>query len=311
MPDRLRVTNLSRDALSVTGPDAVTYLQGQLSQDVAGLEVGGSAWSWLLQPAGKVDALVRVTRTGPDALLVDVDEGYGQAVLHRLNRFKLRTKADLEAGTVAVWALRGPGAAARAEELIAGAAAREDQPGDEAPVDAPLFEPRAIIVSALWPDGEEAADILLAEGAALGLSAGEASGLEPADWEAQRIAAGVPVMGAELTDKTIPAETGLVAMTASFTKGCYTGQELVARIDSRGGNVPRHLRRLRSASALAPGDDLTNADGKVVGAVTSAAVDPELGGVALGYIGRSVAAGDPVVTPSGPVTVLGAAGSEH
>ena len=56
--------------------------------------------------------------------------------------------------------------------------------------------------------------------------------------------AGIPRMGAELTDKTIPGETGLIERTVSFTKGCYTGQELVARIDSRGGNVPRHLRRL-------------------------------------------------------------------
>ena len=218
-------------------------------------------------------------------------------------------------------------------------------------VDAPLLEPPAVIVVALWPDGGEAADILLAEGASPGLSAGDFPGLsagdgpglsagaspglsagdgpglsagdgpglsagdvsdlEPAAWEAHRIAAGVPVMGAELTDKTIPAETGLVAITASFTKGCYTGQELVARIDSRGGNVPRHLRRLRSASALAPGDDLTNADGKVVGAVTSAAVHPELGVVALGYLARSVAAGDPVVSASGPVTVLAAAGAQR
>ena len=56
--------------------------------------------------------------------------------------------------------------------------------------------------------------------------------------------AGIPRMGAELTDKTIPGETGLIEQTVSFTKGCYTGQELVARIDSRGGHVPRRLRRL-------------------------------------------------------------------
>ena len=67
---------------------------------------------------------------------------------------------------------------------------------------------------------------------------------DPAEYEAVRIAAGIPRMGAELTDKTIPGETGLIELTVSFTKGCYTGQELVARIDSRGGNVPRHLRRL-------------------------------------------------------------------
>ena len=63
-------------------------------------------------------------------------------------------------------------------------------------------------------------------------------------YQAVRIEAGVPAMGAELTDRTIPAETGIIDRTVSFTKGCYTGQELVARIDSRGGHVPRHLRGL-------------------------------------------------------------------
>ena len=64
------------------------------------------------------------------------------------------------------------------------------------------------------------------------------------DYEAARIEAGFPRHGAELDERTIPAEAGLVEASVSFTKGCYTGQELVARIDSRGSNVPRHLRGL-------------------------------------------------------------------
>ena len=63
-------------------------------------------------------------------------------------------------------------------------------------------------------------------------------------FEVRRIEAGLPRMGAELTERTIPAEAGIVEMSVSFTKGCYTGQELVARIDSRGGHVPRRLRGL-------------------------------------------------------------------
>jgi tRNA-modifying protein YgfZ len=297
--DQLHVTNLGRDAVTVTGPEAVTYLQGQLSQDVGALEVGASAWSWLLQPAGKVDALVRVTRLAPDALLVDVDEGHGGPVLNRLNRFKLRTKAEIVPGHIDLMALRGPGAldAARVAE-----ATLDPELGAETA----LGGRAAIVVTALWPAGGEAADVLVRPGSRLTLADSDrAVEWKTDDWEPERIAAGVPAMGAELTEKTIPAETGLVAITASFTKGCYTGQELVARIDSRGGNVPRHLRRLRSASPLTSGDELTNADGKLVGAVTSAAVHPELGPVALGYVARSVAAGDPVLAPSGPVAVLG------
>jgi folate-binding protein YgfZ len=116
------------------------------------------------------------------------------------------------------------------------------------------------------------------------------------DLERTRIEAGVPAMGAELTDSTIPAEAGVVERSVSFTKGCFTGQELVARIDSRGGNVPRHLRVLDvDGPPPAPGTDVV-LDGDVVGRVTSAA-----GPVALAYIKRSV-------TPPATVT-LGASGT--
>src|SRR5687768_12379363 len=86
-----------RDVVRVSGPDAISFLQGQLSQDVDGLAVGATAWSLLLQPQGKVDALVRVTRIADDAVVLDVDGGFGDAVVTRLDRFKLRVKADIDA----------------------------------------------------------------------------------------------------------------------------------------------------------------------------------------------------------------------
>ena len=89
-------------------------------------------------------------------------------------------------------------------------------------------------------------------------------------------------MGAELTEDTIPAESGVVDRSVSFTKGCYTGQELVARIDSRGGNVPKRLRLVVGGAALTPGASVMVADDEV-GTVTSA-----VGGVGLAYIRRSV-----------------------
>jgi folate-binding protein YgfZ len=105
-------------------------------------------------------------------------------------------------------------------------------------------------------------------------------------YEAVRIEAGVPAMGAELTDRTIPAETGIVDRTVSFTKGCYTGQELVARIDSRGGHVPRHLRGLVLSGPAPPGAAI-EVDGKNTGSLTSVAARPD-GAVALAYVGRDV-----------------------
>jgi folate-binding protein YgfZ len=122
-------------------------------------------------------------------------------------------------------------------------------------------------------------------------------------------------MGAELTPKTIPHEAGVVARTVSFTKGCYTGQELVARIDSRGGNVPRRLVGIvappgpAAVDALSPGMTLHGgevpegdgaAEDKVVGAVTSAAWSVELGAWAgLAYLHRNVGAPGPVRLRSG------------
>jgi folate-binding protein YgfZ len=264
LPDHLIAAPVDRDVLLASGPDVVTYLQGQVSQDVAGLRVGASAWSFLLQPQGKVDAWLRITKLADDQLLLDVDGGFGAAVLARLERFKLRTKAEFEALTWAGVALRGPDA----NEL--------ERVGDD-----PLGTGVAVLAG--WPlvEGVDllgpADDVHVPEGAEL---------VGPDELEALRIRLGVPRMGAELTEATIPAEAGqwVVDASASFTKGCYTGQELVARIDSRGGNVPRRIRvlELGAATTVPTGANVLSGDDKV-GAVTSSAP-----GVALASLARSV-----------------------
>jgi folate-binding Fe-S cluster repair protein YgfZ len=86
----------TRDRVRVAGPDAETFLQGQLSQDVTAVGVGESKLSFLLQPQGKVDALLTVHRVAEDEFVLSTDEGWGEAVVTRLSRFKLRTKADIE-----------------------------------------------------------------------------------------------------------------------------------------------------------------------------------------------------------------------
>lgn len=265
---------LVRDVVLVHGPDAVAFLQGQLSQDVAALPVGASAPSFVLQPTGKVDAWLRVTRTADDELLLDVDEGWGEAVHARLRRFLLRTEATLEPGTWAGAALRGPGAATIPTE------------GGHR-------------LAAPWP-GVEAVDVLGPAGVALGVA------LEPPQaLAALRVEAGVPAMGAEVTDATIPAELGQWAVDASvsFTKGCYTGQELVARIDSRGGNVPRPVRGLLvDGPAPAVGTPVV-ADGTAAGEVTSSAVSAVLGAVALAPLARTVPVGATVDVGGARATV--------
>jgi len=103
---------LARDVIVVDGPDAETFLQGQLSCDVTALAATDGAWSLLLAPNGKVVAWLRVSRFDSDQFVLDVDAGYADAVVARLERFKLRTKATITVAEPGQWtalAIRGPG----------------------------------------------------------------------------------------------------------------------------------------------------------------------------------------------------------
>jgi folate-binding protein YgfZ len=253
---------LPRDFLVVDGPDALSFLQGQLSQDVD-IDNGHSTWALLLQPQGKLVAFVRVLRQSADRFVVETDAGFGSVVVERLNRFKLRVKADVTPLDWRCLAVRGP----RAHEAVTSGGAA------------------GTVVVADWP-GLPGADLV-----------GDA-------YEAVRIEAGIPVMGSEMDESTIPAEAGVVDQTVSFTKGCYTGQELVARIDSRGGKVPRKLRGMIVTGDDAPpvGAAVRSGEGKDVGRLTSVARSPRLGIVALGYVRRAV-------TPPAEVTVAWDGGS--
>jgi folate-binding protein YgfZ len=268
---------LERDAVRVTGADAVAFLQGQCSQDVTGLAVGGTVWSFVLQPQGKVDALVRLTRTGGESVVLDTDGGWGDAVVARLNRFKLRVKADVERLLWRCVGLRGP---------LAGDVARSVTAG-----------PDLLVVDASWP-GLPGVDLL---GARPAIPAGVAEVAAEA-YALARIEAGVPAMGAELDQGTIPAETGIMDRTVSFTKGCYTGQELVARIDSRGSHVPRHLLGVVLPGGPVASGTVLLAGTREVGQVTSSAPAPGGGAVGLAYVARSV-------EPPAEVSVGDAAGA--
>ncbi len=133
--------------------------------------------------------------------------------------------------------------------------------------------------------------------AALGAVDGPGA-LDADAYERARIEAGVPRLGAELDESTIPQEAYLDLDAVSFTKGCFLGQELVARIDSR-GHVNRLLRRLRtdSETALEPGTEV-EVDGKVVGTVTSA-----VPGVALAYVRHEVEPGTTATVAGTPVSI--------
>ncbi len=238
----------ARDLLVVEGADATDFLQGQCSQDLAAVAVGASAWTFVLEPQGHVSAWFRATRT-ESGWLLDVDAGHGEAAEARIRRFMLRVDVTISRSTEPLWCV-------------------EQAAGDHI-TDAVIIAPSLV-------DGY--VDVI-GNGAIDGA-------LTPEVYERLRIAAGVPTHAAEIGDKTIPAELGVVAMSVSFTKGCYTGQELVARVDSRGDNTPRRLRIVRGSGPLpTPGAEVREAEAGV-GYITSVAADGP-GWVALSSVTRA------------------------
>jgi folate-binding protein YgfZ len=246
-----------RDVVRVTGDDAATYLQGQVSQDIDRIEVGGSAWSLVLDPTGKLVSWFRIHRMADNEFLLDLESGAAETTVARLERFTLRTKVDFAAE--AGW---------RLASVRGGTTAPE---GD-------------LVAEVSWP-GWEGTDVLLAPSTPDPELEVDATAFEEA-----RLRAGVPRLGVDLGVDTIPAEGGasLIESAVSFTKGCYTGQELVARIDSRGGNVPRPVRVLTADEPLVLGAEVL-LDGHEIGRVTSVA-----GSVALAPILRKAEPGSTV-----------------
>jgi len=262
-----------RDIVAVDGPDALSYLHSQTSQDLMPLAVGASTWTFLLEPTGKIAVLARVLRRGDGSFVLDVDDGYGDALMTRLNRFKIRVKAELSPLPWSCIAVRGnaapPPADAEPEAEAAAAAAAADDSGIDA---------RSFVVVAGGIDPADGYDLI---GPAPEPPSGPAEG-SASDAERWRVEAAWPAMGAEIHDTTIPVETGILDHAVSFTKGCYPGQELVERMDSRRAGAPRRLVPVTVAPGAAARDPVV-VDGAEVGVLTSVAGD-----VAIASVQRSV-----------------------
>lgn len=261
----------------VSGPDAITFLDGLLSQSIDKLESGGGARSLLLAPNGKLRAILWVIRQD-DRIGLLGDAGRTEVIVADLARFKIRVAAQLEVETEPVYDIWGPKAAGVAEEAVRRAAKLAvAYPMQRSPF------PRFIVVGSK-PDAAEMA---------------------PAVAEAIRIAEGEAVSGLDLDDSTIPQEALDVAAAVDFNKGCYLGQELVARIDSR-GRVNRRLAGLVFAERAVPSPpESVEHEGKEVGTITSAAWSGLLDApVALGLLRREVEDGSTVATATGRAMVM-------
>jgi tRNA-modifying protein YgfZ len=277
------VDRSDRGAVLVTGPDGWSYLQNLVSADLDAVDDGEGVHSLLLTPQGKLDVDFRLLRVGDEAWL-DCDPGFGEQLAASLNRFRIRVDCEVtdRSGSWGSLAVRGPQAAglAAALDVELPAAAHAHAPWED-----------AVVVHVPWPDGD-GFDVVGPPGAignaADRLAAAGAQTVSPDAYEAVRIGLGIPRQGFELDEKTIPQEAFLERDAVSFTKGCFLGQELVCRIDTR-GRVNRYLRRLTAIENGRPprGSEIVSGD-KVVGTVTSSVTAADLPAAALGYVRHEV-----------------------
>ena len=204
---------ITRDVIVAMGKDARSFLHSQVSNDIAGLGVGAVTHAFLLEPTGKTSAFLRVRCVADDHFVLDVDAGCGASALTRLNKFKIRVQCEFVLTQQGVTAVRGLDDALTAQLLTQSEAV------------------------AAWRSGSGAVDIF----GTLGTPVREGT---DGEYHTERVRCAWPIFGVDIDTTSLPAETGLVDIAVSFVKGCYPGQELVERMDSRGSTAPHSLMRL-------------------------------------------------------------------
>jgi folate-binding protein YgfZ len=284
-----------RGKLALTGTDRKTFLAGQVTNDIEGLQDGTGCYAAFLTHKGKMLGDLRVLAAEDEGaepeLLLDTERSTLQALFDLVRRFKIGYDVELHKRTVqrGLLSLAGPGARA-----IAGA---EDLPADEHAHRAGEIAGHAVrlIVTDTGIDvlceaeaTDAVRDALLAAGA---IPVSEAAA------EIVRVEHGRPRYGLDADDSTIPQEAGLNARAVNFTKGCYVGQETVARLFYR-GKPNRHLRGLRLSEPVATGAELKLGE-RVVGKLASSLVSPTFGPIALALVRREAAPGDTVEVAGG------------
>ena len=283
-----------RGKLIVSGAEAAEYLQGQLTSDVEALEPGEGQYAALLDRKGHIQADMRVLRQpAAGELWIDTEpEGLEPARKH-LQTYKIGRQVELADVTAerAILSLIGP----RAVEIAQHGAALPEHACEPASIEG--VDCLAVGTAGGIDLIAAAADAGRLREALLGAGAVEV-GAEAV--EILRIEAGTPRFGAEMGAETMPAEAGIVESAVSFAKGCYIGQETVARLHYK-GRPNRNLRGLRLSAPAAAGAILRLGE-KEVGRVGSACVSPALGPIALAIVRREAGPGDELAVGEDGVT---------
>jgi folate-binding protein YgfZ len=290
-----------RARLRVNGARAAEMVGGLVTNDVAGLAPGQGCYAAALTAKGKIVADLRIL-VGESSVLVDAPPRAGAAWAAMVKKFvnpRIATHAD-ESATLRDIGVFGVNARHVVASMTGVQATALSALAPYAHVSVEI-EGHAVLVARvpeLAVDGYE----LLVPSEAFGAiwSRATAAGATPAGleaWEIARVEAGRPEWGLDMDDSTIPQEANFDELHAiSYTKGCYVGQETVARVHFR-GHVNRHLRGVRVAGIEPPprGATLHDESGAAVGDVRSAVRSPSLGGIALAMVRREVPAGAALV----------------
>jgi folate-binding protein YgfZ len=271
------VDRSDRAKFLVRGGEAAEFLQGQVSNDVEALEPGTGCYAVILNHKGKLRTDLRVLR-GQDFFWLDT-EAIGHAVLaHMLRTYALGRDVQWEDLS-----------ASRALVSVVGPAARELFEGPEHSFeerDGRMYVATALGVDVIGEPGLELDFETVTEEAA----------------ECLRIESGRPRLGFDMDAETMPQEAGINERAVSFTKGCYVGQETVARLHYR-GKPNRHLRGLRLTEPAERGTEVLLGE-KVVGRLGSVCVSPRLGPIALALVRREAEPGDTVTVAGAEAEVV-------
>lgn len=266
---------------SFHGEKAIQTLNGLITNDVGILADGASLYAAALSPKGKLVTDMDVVRVNDTTVLVGVVSSNAAAWLDLTRKYvnpRLAKVTD-ESASLRTWFVYGPEAeivVANMPTVVRVVAARERS-----------GMPGYMVIA----NRDDVAQVESVESVFSTSSALPGSEML---WHIFRVESGVPLMGVDMNENTIPQEANLDTLGGiSFSKGCYTGQETVARVHFR-GHVNKHLRGLKSREPLAIQASVSDSAGKVVGTVTSVVMSPAHGPIALAMVRREVAAGSHV-----------------
>jgi folate-binding protein YgfZ len=289
--DGAAITSVTpRGRIAVSGRDRASYLHGLLTNDIQALQPGTGCYAAWLTPQGRMTTDMHVFESG-DMILLDLPAPRTKEVLDRLDQFIFTEDVQLADLTDSLRGIgvHGPGAA-RAVQAASGVDGLSDWADfrnarvvhDSTPLVIARIDQLGVPGFTMYVEVAAAAEIVN------DLERAGAVHVDEAAVTAARVEAGYPLFGIDMDDDIIPLEAGIEGRAISFTKGCYVGQEVVIRILHRGhGRIVRKLVGLR-----VEGDDLPapltslRAGGRDVGFLTSSALSPRFGAIALGYVHR-------------------------